>query len=247
MTFQPTPGVPSSGSWVKDSSGGYVPPNSVGQHRHTGAELDIVNGLLPAQSFGVPVDATASTNGIGSANTLNRSDHAHRGGIASVTSSTRPSSPYVGQTVYESDTGFLRAWNGSEWFLIGPRQLSWSRFSMSPTSTNSATYVDVVGWTDLSFTKRSTGSSLYITLSCGAYATVAGNNVDFGIRIHSTDADVCHFFFNDAGTHRAFSGAIGGFAGLAAGVYAARARWKTSSSQMNIDGNDLFSLRIEEF
>ena len=31
------------------------------------------------------------------------------------TSSTRPAAPYVGQTIFETDTGFQKTWLGSNW------------------------------------------------------------------------------------------------------------------------------------
>jgi hypothetical protein len=144
--------------------------------------------------------------------------------------------------------------NGADPLVIGatastvtapPTALAWSRFSMAGTTTTSATYVDVVGWVDLAFTKRSTSTGLYVTLHAGAFHS-GGTSIDFGVRINATDADVAHFFFNDAGVHRAFSGAVGGFVGLAAGSYTARLRWKTPGGTASIDGNDLFSMRIEE-
>lgn len=36
------------------------------------------------------------------------------------TSTTRPSSPYDGQVIYETDTDQVRAWDGAEWELVGP-------------------------------------------------------------------------------------------------------------------------------
>jgi hypothetical protein len=37
----------------------------------------------------------------------------------SSTSATRPSSPEVGQTIFETDTKYTRLWNGSSWETIG--------------------------------------------------------------------------------------------------------------------------------
>lgn len=37
----------------------------------------------------------------------------------SSTSATRPSSPEVGQTIFETDTKYTRLWNGSSWQTIG--------------------------------------------------------------------------------------------------------------------------------
>lgn len=41
--------------------------------------------------------------------------------IAPVLSSARPSSPFLGQTIFETDTGYLRIWNGTIWqYQSGP-------------------------------------------------------------------------------------------------------------------------------
>jgi hypothetical protein len=63
-----------------------------------------------------------------------------------VTSSTRPSSPFVGQLIYETDTARLAAYNGSAWvsqngfqYLTGATFTTATSFSL-PTSTFTATY-----------------------------------------------------------------------------------------------------------
>lgn len=124
--------------------------------------------------------------------------------------------------------------------------VGWTRVSMGATNTGSAVYVDVPGWVDLPFTKQYTPTQLFFTLFAGAWHTAAGNNADFGIRVNGVDNDIAHFFFNQAGVHQAFGAVLGGYGGLAAGNYLARLRWKTSAAGLNIDGNDLFSLKIEE-
>ncbi len=128
---------------------------------------------------------------------------------------------------------------------IAPK-IWWSRFSMGPTNTGSGVYVDVTGWVDLAFTKTAEHTGLFFTLHGGAYHGVAGNAIDFGLLVNGSDIDLTHFFFNQANVHHAFSASIGGFYALAAGAYTARLRWKTTAAGANIDGNDLFSLRIEE-
>jgi hypothetical protein len=40
-------------------------------------------------------------------------------GAAVVTSSTRPSSPWTGQIIYETDTLSARIWNGTAWVGVG--------------------------------------------------------------------------------------------------------------------------------
>lgn len=53
------------------------------------------------------------------------------------TSSTRPSSPFDGQLIYETDTDLVKAWDGSTWELIGP----------TPASTEGLTFVDAGSFT----------------------------------------------------------------------------------------------------
>lgn len=38
------------------------------------------------------------------------------------TSSTRPANPFTGQIVYETDTGYLRVWDGSAWDYLSQKQ-----------------------------------------------------------------------------------------------------------------------------
>lgn len=35
------------------------------------------------------------------------------------TSSTRPASPFEGQVIYETDTDFMKVYNGSAWVTVG--------------------------------------------------------------------------------------------------------------------------------
>lgn len=38
------------------------------------------------------------------------------------TSTTRPTTPYTGQIIYETDTGYLRVWDGSAWDYLSAKQ-----------------------------------------------------------------------------------------------------------------------------
>jgi hypothetical protein len=35
------------------------------------------------------------------------------------TSTTRPSAPFIGQTIFETDTGYFRSWSGTFWLMVG--------------------------------------------------------------------------------------------------------------------------------
>ena len=58
-----------------------------------------------------------------------------------VTSSTRPSSPFVGQLIYETDTGRLAAYNGSAWVTQNSLQYITGASFTSATTISMATGV----------------------------------------------------------------------------------------------------------
>lgn len=53
-------------------------------------------------------------------------------------SDTRPTAPFIGQIIYETDTGYLRVWDGSAWDYLSTKQdtivAKWTSFT--PTWTN---------------------------------------------------------------------------------------------------------------
>ena len=54
------------------------------------------------------------------------------------TSTTRPTTPYTGQIIYETDTGYLRVWDGSAWDYFSPAQATIPGAWTSYTPTQSA-------------------------------------------------------------------------------------------------------------
>lgn len=89
------------------------------------------------------------------------------------TSTTRPASPYEGQTIYETDTDMLAIWNGSAWRYIaattptnGTILQVVSKQVTTTFTTTSTTYVDA---TDLNvtITPKSSSSKVLITASVG--------------------------------------------------------------------------------
>lgn len=69
------------------------------------------------------------------------------------TSSTRPASPFEGQTIYETDTDLVRSYNGTSWVTIGPTALFNTRTVVTatnaswsvPTLKNPVVRVTVIG------------------------------------------------------------------------------------------------------
>lgn len=110
-------------------------------------------------------------------------------GIGSVkpgvcTSSTRPSSPFDGQMIYETDTNLVRIWNGTAW-----KTLSYSDYTSGSViqvasatktdafTTTSTSYVDITGLS-VSITPTSTSSKVLVSYSVHGQG-VGGTNMGF--------------------------------------------------------------------
>lgn len=65
------------------------------------------------------------------------------------TSTTRPTNPYNGQIVYETDTGYLRVWDGAAWDYLSAKQ-------NTTEGLPAETYMGLVKVTDASVTAGST-------------------------------------------------------------------------------------------
>ena len=105
------------------------------------------------------------------------------------TSTTRPSSPYTGQIIYETDTGYLRVWDGAAWDYLAQSQDGttnlkasdvgvWTSYTPTWTNltvgngTNSFRYVRIgdTGFIQGEFTLGSTSSvstNAYFSLPSG--------------------------------------------------------------------------------
>ena len=102
------------------------------------------------------------------------------------TSTTRPTAPYTGQIIYETDTGYLRVWDGAAWDYLSQWQATvpgayqsytptFSGFTLgngtfSARYTQINKYVHVIGWVDLGTTSSMTGP-LDVSLPIAANTT----------------------------------------------------------------------------
>jgi len=77
-----------------------------------------------------------------------------------VTSSTRPSSPFVGQLIYDTTLSIVLSWNGSAW--VGISNFATTQ-EMTTQSTTSATYVDLATVVSVTVT---TGTSALCVWHC---------------------------------------------------------------------------------
>ena len=112
-----------------------------------------------------------------------------------VTSSTRPSTPYVGQLIFETDTNRLSVWNGSSWIymvdadtppgleLIKTQTIGTTVSSVEVTSAFSATYDKYLisisdgvasGNTAVNLTLGSTATGYYYAANYVSYNGASG-------------------------------------------------------------------------
>lgn len=100
------------------------------------------------------------------------------------TSSTRPTTPFEGQMIYETDTDVLAIWNGTAWRIMGAstptngtvlQVVSTTKvdtFSM----TSTVTYTDVTGLS-VSITPKSTSSKIFVSFFITNGNTAANHNM----------------------------------------------------------------------
>lgn len=118
------------------------------------------------------------------------------------TSSTRPTAPYEGQQIYETDTDKLLVWNGSAWLYLSTPQTTeiggaWE--SYTPTLTNyvssgsTSKYVRInklIIWEFNSSVSTGTAGEISLTLPITAAATVTQVGArNFGVFYDSSAAD----------------------------------------------------------
>lgn len=82
------------------------------------------------------------------------------------TSTTRPTAPYTGQIIYETDTGYLRVWDGSAWDYL----------SQSQDGTTNIKASDIGAWTTFTPTFKF-GSSAAATASTFGGYTIIGKTL----------------------------------------------------------------------
>jgi hypothetical protein len=80
------------------------------------------------------------------------------------TSSTRPSVPYEGQLIYETDTDLLKSWNGSSWVTMAPSSSVYGNVLQTvmykaPITTATTTSTSYVQKTDFDFSITTVGAN----------------------------------------------------------------------------------------
>ena len=115
------------------------------------------------------------------------------------TSTTRPSSPYDGQVIYETDTDATKVWNGSSWVdLFTVPSATWTAFT--PTWTNLTVGNGTVNAAYTTFGKTCT---FYVSFALGSSSSIGDASMNFPVAPRDIHAARCMAFsgsVEDAGT-----------------------------------------------
>ena len=101
------------------------------------------------------------------------------------TSTTRPTAPYTGQVIYETDTGYLRVWDGSAWDYLSQKQdytagLTTGKIvqvvsAQATSGVNNTTNTLADSGLQASITPQSTSNKILVTIS-QAFMRYGGTN-----------------------------------------------------------------------
>lgn len=112
------------------------------------------------------------------------------GGTLPVVSTAKPSQPYKGQVIYNTDTGQVQVYNGTSWQAVNTGLGPWSSFQSSAGAWNSSgafhTFT-TAQWAPVVFTVPPSGS-VWITIDCCFGNTSSGDNAWVGWQITGTDS-----------------------------------------------------------
>ena len=107
------------------------------------------------------------------------------------TSTTRPTSPYEGQMIYETDTDMVAIWNGTAWRYVsattptnGTVLQVVTATTTTQTSSSSATYIDTT--LAVSITPKSSTSKIFVLVNQTIYHDTAGGNTSVRLVRNST-------------------------------------------------------------
>jgi hypothetical protein len=107
------------------------------------------------------------------------------------TSTTRPSSPYDGQVIYETDTDLVKAWNGSTWVTVGPSSSGAvvqvkNSFITDYVASSTTTFSDITGMS-VSITPTSSSNKILILCYFDTFINATTGRARFNIVRGSTN------------------------------------------------------------
>lgn len=163
------------------------------------------------------------------------------------TETTKPATPFEGLECYCRDSKVQYIYNGTQWDPIGGLKRYNRATGLGVGSHNGTAFADVPTAIDLAFTKRAAHTALAIWGTMTHYVSGTGLSAH-GVLINGVDYSCGDFFFNTPSEHTTVGMGVITAAGLAAGNYTARLRWRivTQLVTINVDTNDVANFFIEE-
>jgi len=153
-----------------------------------------------------------------------------------------PASPATGEILRYNGTKFVSV--GEETIAQYPNAVFVQNTSVNQAIT-STSYVDINGMS-VSFTKNYASTKVRMFFDASYYHSAAGMNSHFAFQINGVDYECMRSVASVlSGTRHQTSG-LYHLAGLGAGVYTVKLRAKVSTSQMNMDTNDIANLEAME-
>lgn len=180
-------------------------------------------------------------------------------GFVICTSSTRPSAPWPGLHIYETDTGAVLFWDGSAWKRTSgniPHSGAVRRqFAADIALSNPTTYTRMSAGADrtalsLPFTKYRADTKLILALTGTCYIS-SGAAQEFYIGLtpdaNTTKWDVAEGYFSATNAHTIASG-FNEITGVAAGSYTVEPIFKTAGAAAlkTFAGNDNLAFTVAE-
>lgn len=118
------------------------------------------------------------------------------------TSTTRPTAPFEGQMIYETDTDMLAIWNGSAWRYIAATTPASGTVLQVVTATSTTVASDASGtWTNsnlsASITPKSSSSKVLILVSQSMYCFANGGTfAAMGVRLIRGTSSIIQSFID---------------------------------------------------
>jgi len=132
-----------------------------------------------------------------------------------VTSTTRPATPYLGMVIFETDTGYLRVWDGSAWDYLSQSQGTTTNLPISDIGTTGQTWTPTIAQ-GVALTKT-VGVARYQRINKTVFAwwmmTITSTGTaaapfTISLPVTANNADVVHGsgFFYDSNVATAYAG-----------------------------------------
>lgn len=90
-------------------------------------------------------------------------------GFFECTSGTRPSNPYIGMGILETDTTKILIWNGSAWIVYAIKDCSWDFSGLTSLTPPTGALYTLANWSNQSIFNATWGASGLVINSPGVY------------------------------------------------------------------------------